>query len=310
MVEIYYCGRDEGVAEQISQRLGRPVQREFPTTANPGDLVFLDVRVEDAAAARLPGGNAFSACRTLKQDPKVRVFLLVAPEDRFAPEIGRFCLADGAVELGADGALGDVGAVEACLLAPFDRTPVAELLASLESELKSDEGLRSSMIQNILCLTPIDTLTRQLTDPVTGLFSAPFASFKLEEEFKRAIRFHQPLSLVLIDVGEETLPTEPEASDRCLAEVASVFLNECRDIDILARFTESTFVFLLPGTGSAGAEALVRRILTELANRPFADDARLQPQAGMATVPAAGIDNRREMLARAEAGLRLARADC
>ena len=97
------------------------------------------------------------------------------------------------------------------------------------------------------------------------------------------------------------------AEDPAAGEVAGVFLNECRDIDIIGRFTESTFMVLMPGTGAAGSEILARRMLDGVRQRGESGGVAGSPSAGLATMPAAGIHNRHAFLARAEACLRLAR---
>lgn len=303
MVEIYYAGPAGGVAEQLAAKLGQPVRTGYPSAAKAGDLVFLSARPGDAGA-QLPEGNAFAACRALKQEPEVRVFVLIDRADSYSAEIARFCMADGSVVVDGD-QVGDLAPVKKAFSASRERTPVDELLESLERELASDEGKKNSAIQRMLEDQRHDWVLDELTDKATGLFAAPFASFKLEEEFKRAVRFHQPLSLLLLDLGGNALPQHPSARDGCLAEAASVFLTACRDIDVLARFTDTTFLFLLPGTGSAGASVLARRMIGELEARST-DAATLVPRAGLATVPASGITDRGAFLARAEACLRLA----
>jgi len=304
VVDIYYAGPGGGVANQLASRLGHPVQEGYPASVAAGDLVFLSARPDGDTVAQLPEGNAFAACRTLKREPAVRVFLLIDRADSYSAEIARFCLADGCVVSEGD-QLGDLSQVEKAVSAKGERTPVDELLESLERELASDEGKKNSAIQRILDDQRHEWVLAELTDAATGLFAAPFASFKLEEEFKRAVRFHQPLSLILLDLGEEALPEQPSARDGTLAEAASVFLTACRDIDVLARFTETTFLFLLPGTGSAGSAVLARRMIEELEARA-AQGAGMLPRAGLATVPASGITDRGAFLARAEACLRLA----
>jgi len=285
---------------QLADRLGEAVQQGFPENAAPGDTVFLSVHGGEG----LPGGNAFTACRTLKDAGPVRVIVMVDAEDRYSAEIARFCLADGTVVVDG-GEVGDLSAAQSRPGGTRERAPIDELLESLEKELASDEGRKESAIQRMLEGQHQDWVLEELTDKATGLFAAPFASFKLDEEFKRAMRFHQPLSLLLLDLGSD-LPTSPAARDACLAEAASVFLTSCRDIDVLARFTETTFLFLLPGTGSAGAAVLARRMIQELDERAL-DEGALEPRAGLATIPASGIEDRATFLARAEACLRLAR---
>ena len=301
---VFFVGPDRALADRLAEELEREVESGFPANAESGDTVFLSTS-GDGIAARLPGGNAFSACRLLKNNPQIRVFLVVVGRDDYAAEIGRFCLADGCVTVGDDGAI-DLEAVRARAAVDRRRTSIDDLLASLEREIASDEGRKDSAIQRMMAEQRHDWVLDHLTDGTTGLFAGPFANFKLEEEFKRAVRFHQPLSLILLDLEEGSLPADGSKRDTCLAEAASVFLTASRDIDVLARFTETTFLMLLPGTGSAGASAVARRMLDELVERRFSGDTELVPSAGLATVPASGISDRHAFLARAEACLRLA----
>jgi GGDEF domain-containing protein len=262
-----------------------------------------------AAFAGLPGGNAFTTCRQLKQQAGIQVYLLVAHDDAITPEIGRFCLADGSLPMQEDGSLGNFEILGGRLGPHRSRVSVDALLAKLEQEIGSDEGRQASALQRMLHDGERSGLLQRLVDAETGLFDGPYASFKLDEEFKRSQRFHQPLSLLLLDVGvdlDSSFLTPPDRQ-AFLAEVSAVFLNECRDIDVLARFTESTFMILMPGTGSAGAAVVADRMLDELAARGMFGGLEGGPCCGVATVPATGIGDRRAFLARAEACLHLAR---
>lgn len=303
-VRVFYGGGSKRLAGQLEELTGARPEPGLPEAPESGDVIFLDID----AHRGVPFGNAFSACRGLKKIAGVRVYLLIAESDAFSAEIGRFCLADGCLELAPDGGLTDVDAVRRRLQPHRPRVQVSPLLAELESKLRGDEGRARSVIQEMLAADRQAWILEHLTDSETGLFAGPFASFKLDEEFKRAYRFHQPLSLMLLDIGDgsDVLPAADELRRACLAEVAAVLLNDCRDIDTLARFTETTFLLLLPGTGADGAGLLGHRILGDLAARPVPSRQPLSPCAGVVTVPAAGIDNRQQLLTRAEACLRLA----
>ena len=306
---LFYIGASDAIARELASVLEGQVQRRFPSVAQQGDTVVLDTAVSASGADELPAGNAFTACRRLKEGPGVRVFLLVEQGDRLTPEIARFCLADGCLEV-VDGHLAQPRELLGVTLGGRRRRrpAVDELLARLERELDSDRGRHMSAIQKMLSPEQHDHVLQHLTDPETGLYDGPYAGFKLDEEFKRSTRFHQPLSLILLDMGmaENALPEDALQRRTLLAEVASVFLNECRDIDVLGRFTVTTFLCLLPGTGTDGALVVARRILDNLCAREFVGGRRLAPSAGIVTVPATGIHRREAFLARAEACLRLA----
>ncbi|HAA54703.1 MAG TPA: hypothetical protein DCE42_08085 [Myxococcales bacterium] len=75
-------------------------------------------------------------------------------------------------------------------------------------------------------------------------------------EVKRAIRFHQPLSLLLLafDFTEEYLSHHAESELNLLAEhLAYAVKHSIRDIDIPVQFSRDHILMLLPNTGIEGA---------------------------------------------------------
>lgn len=287
----------------ISEIIDGDVLAELPADIAGGDIVVLS-----ASATSVAEGNAFSACRALKRkDIRIRVLIAVDAGDRPTEEIARFCLADGCIGLDASGGPADAQALAAALDPARPAPRLDALLTKLEARI-ADGQLSESGLEKMLEDHEDAHFLERLTDSETGLFDGPFASFKIDEEFKRAMRFHQPLSLVLLDCGEG-LPESDADRRMVLAEIASVFLNECRDIDTLARFTETVFLFLLPGTGSDGASRVVRRMLDELSGREFSGAYKASPAAGIATAPMAGVTDRGAFLARAEACLSLAQTE-
>ena len=308
--QAYYLGSIGEVRKQLEEALGTPLQEGYPEAGGDhGDVLFMEAFTDPNRWGEVPGGNVFAACRALKDRSRMSVYLLARKGDDITPEIARFCLADDCLAVGDEGLVSDLEAVRE-RLGPHRRpVEVDKLLTRLEQEIASDSGRQASALQRMLIEADEETLLDKLVDRETGLFDGPFASFKLDEEFKRAIRFHQPLSLLLLKPLSERLAdiTNPGERRVLLGDISSVFLNECRDIDVLARFPENVFMVLMPGTGVGGARVLAERVLSELRKREFIDGRRLDPLAGLATVPAAGIQRSQEFLARVEACLQLAR---
>jgi two-component system cell cycle response regulator len=86
-------------------------------------------------------------------------------------------------------------------------------------------------------------------------------------EVKRAIRFHQPLSLLLMayDYTEEYLKAHPENVIELLStELASALRNSIRAIDIPVQFSRDHLLILLPNTGIEGAIRGATRIKNTL----------------------------------------------
>jgi GGDEF domain-containing protein len=305
---IFHVGSDPRVRAALATAWHQPV---LPTVAalRAGDVVVIEASGAFAGRTDVPGGNAFSACRAFKEQPGVRVFVVVGNDDPYGDGLARFALADAVLPW--DPSRGQLDLEHA---SPGPRTPPAvlrkvdDLLARIESGMADHGEKASSALHQLLRLEREDTLLTRLQDPETGLFDGPYASLKLDEEFRRAKRFHLPLSLLLLDLGADAVPAAGPERRAVLAEAAAVFLNESRDIDVLARFTATTFLFLLPATPPDGAAALGRRMLTALRQRRLGGDIHLQPSAGLASMPHAAIRDRKGLLAVAEACLIKARA--
>jgi GGDEF domain-containing protein len=278
-----------------------------PVAAAPGlaagDVVVVDARADAAALGSLPGGHVFAFVRHAKEQKGVAVYVVVDASDRVGTQLARFVLADGVLGLRSDGSL-DTSEIAGSSATPR-RAPVDALLAKLEPKL-GGAGSESSL-QRLLRFEREDSLSGRLQDAETGLFDGPYAAWKLDEEWKRAHRFHQPLSLVLLDLGPRIADLQGAERRLVFAEAAGVFLNECRDIDVLARFAPTVFLFLLPGTGPDGAEILARRIVNSLGQR-LDRRADLAPAAGVCSVPSSDVPDRKAFLAIAEACLARARA--
>jgi diguanylate cyclase (GGDEF)-like protein len=265
----------------------------------PADTLVVAVDEPDVGDA-LYGRNAFLACLAERRRDRVgRVFLLADEALTEVRGLAGFCLADGVVFRGADGLIGAED-----LAGPSEReagVSVDALLERLERDIeKRGEQAARRALERLRQRPDEGRLLDHLTDTETGLFDGPFATFKLDEEIKRSTRFHQPLSILLIDCG---VTDWGEERGLVLAEIAGIFLEECRDIDVVARFDEATFLFLLPGTPPDGARSLAKRLLTSLREREFAGGVRVPARIGIAAAPGVGIRSGRDLLAAAESDL-------
>jgi diguanylate cyclase (GGDEF)-like protein len=86
-------------------------------------------------------------------------------------------------------------------------------------------------------------------------------------EVKRAIRFHQPLSLLLMayDMTDEYLQSCPEDKLNLLSQkLAEAVRDVIRDIDIPVQFSQDHILILLPNTGIEGTIQEASRIKQEI----------------------------------------------
>jgi diguanylate cyclase (GGDEF)-like protein len=249
----------------------------------PGDVLLIDGALHER--------NAYEACRQLAGKTRCRTFVVVDAGNRLADGIAHFCGATGAIErpLSAAvlrGALERTGAARheppqsARAKEPKAAAFPAELLRDLSGRI--DQGVVSA-----------------LTDPETGLFNYAYLCYRLDEEFKRATRFGQPLACAMLGF-------DGEADERTLRELAGIFLSASRDTDLLGRFDASSFLFVLPSTGPDGAEVMAKRVESE------ADKARLRDVVGdplklaigIASVPHVAVKKREDLFARVRKAFR------
>ena len=210
-----------------------------------GDIILLD--------AWLRGENVYETCRRLTGTLRCRMFVVTGVGNRLAEPIARFSGATGVLER------------------PITRTALSEALGastgprpSLPSQQRCDapapgaapassRELPEALLVDIRSGERDQRLASAVCDPETGLFNYGFLNFKLDEEFKRAKRFGHPLSCVMLGF-------EGQADEATLRELAGIFLSASRDTDVLGRFDESSFLFLLPNTGPDGARVMAERV--------------------------------------------------
>jgi len=114
------------------------------------------------------------------------------------------------------------------------------------------------------------------SDPLTGLPNRRHFDEVKDIEFRRALRTHQPLSLLLADVDHFKRYNDHyghAAGDACLREIAQV-LKACfgRAGELAARIGGEEFAVLLPATDAAGALETANRLREALAARALPHD--------------------------------------
>ncbi len=227
---------------------------------SPRDVFLLDVTA--------PGGNPYEALRRLTTPNHRRVYLVVPDNNPLAEPIARFCGATGVLraDVGSEALAAELIAFDTRAVRPdFSGDALRVLPEALLRELEAESTRPSGLIE-------------ALADPETSLFNYDFLTYKLDEEVKRARRFHQPLSVVMLGF-------DGQAGEDVLRQLSGLFLQAARDTDLLGRFDLSSFLFLLPHTPPAGAEVMARRIQTA------ADDLGLVDLVGDPLKIAVGISS-------------------
>lgn len=213
-----------------------------------GDVLLLDSWVR--------GRNVYEFCRYLTGHTRCRTFVVVEHDNEWADSIARFS--------GATGVLHRPLTASALRDALDVLTPPAPLPSEGRQNGLAHFDLPEALLTDIKSGEPSHSLIRALIDPETGLFNYAFLNYKLDEEFKRAHRFEHPLTCVMLGF-------EGNADESVLRELAAIFLDSSRDTDVLGRFDESSFLFLLPNTGPDGARVMADRVAELAEERGLSD---------------------------------------
>jgi len=180
----------------------------------------------------------------------------------------------------------------------------AAVMSLLSSHARESMDLLSSQAEQMANLAN--------TDPLTGLANRRRLMEQFEREFRRALRYGRPLSLVYLDLdGFKTINDHfgHMFGDDVLQGVAKSMLAVLRAADLLARVGGEEFALLLPETGLEGASNVANKLRRAL----NAYSAQLGPAVPPLTF-SAGISRLRDadasfedMLARADAAQYLAK---
>jgi diguanylate cyclase (GGDEF)-like protein len=146
-----------------------------------------------------------------------------------------------------------------------------------------------------------------ITDGLTGVYNFRFLIRSVRIEMKRALRFGTTFSFLMLDV--DNLKEYNDANghlsgSRALKEIAALLLQNCREIDLVAKYGGDEFALVLPQTGRAGATSLGRRILRSVRRYAFdgATPGLLTCSIGVAVFPEDARDVE-ELIERADAAL-------
>jgi len=247
-------------------------------SANSGDVLLLD--------AHNSASNVYELCRAWIGRTGCRSFVVTDADPKLAEGIAQFCGASGVLPRKLTAA-----ALRRAIGAPQPRAALPASGRSKSAKTPKKPVFPRSKMREMS--GAIDThLVAAITDPETNLFNYAFLNYKLDEEFKRASRFGQPLSCVLVGL-------DGECETQTLRELSGIFLSASRDTDVLGRFDQGSFLFFLPSTGPDGARIMAERVVAEVRKRKLVDvlGDELSLSVGIAATPHAKIRQREDLFA-------------
>jgi len=150
------------------------------------------------------------------------------------------------------------------------------------------------------------------SDGLLGIANRRYFDVRLEEEWSRATREQQPLSLLMIDVDNFKHYNDKyghQAGDHCLQAVSQAVKSVLkRSIDLLGRYGGEELVVILANTDLQGAIVVANEIKRELdqrhiphADAPVADHVTVS--IGAATMIPAPHNSSALLIAKADRGL-------
>jgi diguanylate cyclase (GGDEF)-like protein len=197
---------------------------------------------------------------------------------------------------------GDVVAAVTVDLPPF---------ASSDTQLLRGDGKQTlaAMLQTAavrLSRAEIDAIT----DSLTGLYNRRYLNERLSEEIDRAGEQGSPLSLLFGDLDHFKQFNDAlghSAGDRALRNVAQVFEQSLRRVDLAARYGGEEFVAVLVDTDADGAYQVAERIRRAIHREAHESGLRpLSMSIGTATFPSDG-QTKEELLDKADWAMYLAK---
>lgn len=170
------------------------------------------------------------------------------------------------------------------------------LRKQIEEDLLNANSLLNKKLQEIETLQ-ISLKEQSMRDPLTQLFSRRFLNENIQQEFIRARRSDQPVSVIMLDIDHFKRINDTYghiAGDLCLIDLARLLQNFSRCSDIICRYGGDEFILVLPDTDSKGAltvsETLRKNVETTM---HFFSDHSIQftISLGIATFPVHGTDD-------------------
>lgn len=146
------------------------------------------------------------------------------------------------------------------------------LMGKIERIIKKHRLDMGELIDHIMEIEVLYPGRAGLVDELTGLFSHRYFQIRLAQEVERAVRYKQPLNLLLLDIdffGQYVKEHGEEEGDKVLKTVADLLRKNIRGSDVVVRYGGDSFAVILPNTVLSAALSLGNRFNAIIRNYPF-----------------------------------------
>ena len=156
-------------------------------------------------------------------------------------------------------------------------------------------SLVSGQIALAIANAQLYTRTRELSvrDELTGINNRRYFQQMLQMEWKRAVRFHRTISLIMLDVDHFKMYNDTFGhlqGDKVLKRIGGLLKKNLREVDTVARFGGEEFIMLLPDTDKRGAIVVAEKVRLLVEKEMFLADDRSETRrvtisVGLSTYP-------------------------
>lgn len=166
----------------------------------------------------------------------------------------------------------NIGVIE-LFVPPKEMETLAGSPAAMRSYQNIAQALANMLGLSIENVRLYDKLLKQsILDPLVPTFNRRYLDQKLDEEFKRAVRYKRPLSVLMIDVNSFARINNTmghRQGDVILQEIGAILNKSTREVDVVARYGGDEFVIVMPETAGDGARAKAVSLYEKIAANPF-----------------------------------------
>jgi len=139
------------------------------------------------------------------------------------------------------------------------RVSLFDLLVSVERKISNPK---------IIEISAFDRIEHSaIYDHLTGVYNRSYFEARLSHEVRRARRYSQHLSLLILDLDDFKTINDTRGhpvGDSVLRDVGKLVVDNIRDIDIAARYGGEEFAVILPETPRTGAFIVAERIRAQM----------------------------------------------